>query len=76
MNANQIVPLAFGIVLLVVGIWELLTTVKYFKKLKTGKVKSKSGFIGFAAWDSLIFGIVFTVAGLTALISSLVNLFR
>ncbi len=74
--ANVVAPATFGTLFLGVGIWQLIATYKYFKNLKSGKTKSKSGFVGYAVWASLMIGIVFTIFGLGTVISALINLIK
>ncbi|WP_261805640.1 hypothetical protein [Lapidilactobacillus luobeiensis] len=74
MSTEGIIALVIiGLILTAVGIWELVISIKYFRNVKSGAVKSKSGFLGFSIWFSLVFGVLFSGAGLGTLINAIIN---
>ncbi|WP_261807015.1 hypothetical protein [Lapidilactobacillus luobeiensis] len=68
-SSEVIAPAIIGVILLGVGVWQLITVVRYIRNAG----KAKDAFSGWAIWASLLFGVLFTGIGVETLIATIVN---
>ncbi|WP_334340846.1 hypothetical protein [Companilactobacillus sp. HBUAS56275] len=55
-----------GTLFIIIGIWQMFATTKYFKEIKTNGNKTTSPFSLIALWFSLVLSIIFIFIGLAA----------
>ncbi|WP_119317118.1 hypothetical protein [Companilactobacillus formosensis] len=56
----------FGVLFILIGIWQLFISIKYLNVLKKVGNKTTSGFSPLAIYFSLFIGVVFLVIGISA----------
>ena len=61
----------FGIVFMLIGLWQMYATVKYFKTLKVNAGKSTSAFSPMAIYFSFALSLIFFFLGLAAVFNLL-----
>ncbi|AUI71291.1 hypothetical protein COSHB9_12980 [Companilactobacillus alimentarius] len=60
------VDIVVAILFIIIGIWQIFISVKYFKYLKQNANKDTSRFVLLAVWSSFIIGLFLFVIGISA----------